>query len=85
MVARTEARTTLDANGRIVVPSPFRRALGIEEGDEVILRLGEGEILITTPRHALRRARALVSRRVSGTRSLAAELIRERREEEPGG
>jgi AbrB family looped-hinge helix DNA binding protein len=85
MAADYEARTTLDANGRVVVPAPFRRALGLEEGDEVILRLGEGEIRITTPRQALRRAQELVRRRVSRTRSLAAELVRERREEEKGG
>lgn len=85
MAADSEARTTLDANGRVVVPAPFRRALGLEEGDEVILRLGEGEIRITTPRQALRRAQELVRRRVPRTRSLAAELVRERREEETGG
>jgi len=85
MAAEIEARTTLDANGRVVVPAPFRRALGLEEGDEVILRLGEGEIRITTPQQALRRAQELVRRRVPGSRSLAAELIRERREEEKGG
>ena len=67
-------------NGRLVIPSSFRRALGIEAGDEVILRLENDELHIISQRQRLARAQALVRRYVDPSRSLADELIQERRE-----
>jgi len=75
-----EARARLNENGRLVIPASFRKALGIDPGDEVILRLEEDGLRITTVRHriarAQRNARKYVPRRVS----LADELIAERRQ-----
>ncbi|PYV85387.1 MAG: AbrB family transcriptional regulator [Acidobacteria bacterium] len=57
----------------------YRRALGIEVGDEVILRMVDGEVRILTRAQALRRAQALVRSRGPKRRSLVRQLIRERR------
>jgi AbrB family looped-hinge helix DNA binding protein len=76
-----DVRTTVNAAGRIVIPAAYRRALGIKQGDEVILRLEEGEVRIITPAQAIRRAQALVRRYVPAGRSLVDELIAERRAE----
>jgi AbrB family looped-hinge helix DNA binding protein len=75
-----EARTSMAENGRIVIPSSFRRALGLEPGDELVMRLEENELRITTQRQRLAKAKALVRRHVAPGTSLVDELILERRE-----
>lgn len=75
-----EIRTSIAGNGRIVIPSSFRKALGIEAGDELVLRLEENELRITTQRQRLAKAKALVRRHVAPGKSLVDELIEERRE-----
>jgi bifunctional DNA-binding transcriptional regulator/antitoxin component of YhaV-PrlF toxin-antitoxin module len=62
-----------------VIPAPYRRALGLKAGVPVIVSLEHDEIRIATPRRALARARNLVRKYVPKNRSLAAELIKERR------
>ncbi|HEY8885701.1 MAG TPA: AbrB/MazE/SpoVT family DNA-binding domain-containing protein [Chloroflexota bacterium] len=72
-------RARIAAGGRIVIPAEYRRALGIQEGDEVILRLQDGEVRILSPQEAIKRAQDLVARYVAADRSLVDELIAERR------
>lgn len=74
-------RVAIGLGGRVVIPASYRHALGLKEGDEVSLRMEEGELRLTTPDQALRRAQALVRRHVDADRSLADELIAERRRE----
>jgi len=67
--------------GRLVIPADLRRELGIEAGDELILRLDEEGLHVSTPAQALARAQDFVrGLRIEG-RDLAAELIAERRQE----
>ena len=75
-----EARLRVNENGRVVIPASFRKALGINPGDEVVLRLEEDELRITAQKHRLDRARRLVRKYIKPGRSLADELIAERRE-----
>jgi AbrB family looped-hinge helix DNA binding protein len=77
----TEARIRLNENGRLVIPAAFRKALGINPGDEVVLRLEDDELRITTLKHRIARAQRLVRKYVKPGVSLADELIAERREE----
>ena len=44
----TEARTRINENGRMVIPASFRKALGINPGDELVLRIEDDELRITT-------------------------------------
>jgi len=76
-----EIVASLGKNGRLVIPAPFRRALGIVAGDELVVTLGEGELRITTRAHAVARAQQAVRKRVRQGVGLAAELIDERRAE----
>jgi AbrB family looped-hinge helix DNA binding protein len=69
------------AGGRIVIPADFRRELGVEVGDEVLLRLDQGEVRILTQSQDIRKAQALVRRHVPRGRSLVKELLQERRKE----
>ena len=77
----TRVRTKIAEGGRIVIPAEFRRALGLDVGDEVILDLGEGQLTVLTPQQAVKRAQELVRRYVPEKRRLADELIEERRAE----
>jgi AbrB family looped-hinge helix DNA binding protein len=73
--------TKIGEGGRVVIPAEFRRALGLETGDEIIVRLQDGAILILTRAEAVRRAQAAVRKHIKRGRSLVTELQNERRAE----
>jgi bifunctional DNA-binding transcriptional regulator/antitoxin component of YhaV-PrlF toxin-antitoxin module len=73
--------TKLGEGGRLVVPVEYRRALGVEAGDEGVLLLEEGSLRVVTPQEGIRRAQALVRSYVPQGRKLSDELIEERRQE----
>jgi AbrB family looped-hinge helix DNA binding protein len=77
----TQVKTKIGEGGRIVIPAEYRQALGLQVGDEVILRLEGRELRIFTLNQAIKRAQELVSRSIPQERSLADELIAERRRE----
>lgn len=79
-----ETRLRVNQNGRVVIPAAFRKAMGIRAGDEVVLRLEEDELRITTLRRRIARAQRLVRRHVKQGTSLVDELIAERREAAKG-
>ncbi|HEX9112460.1 MAG TPA: AbrB/MazE/SpoVT family DNA-binding domain-containing protein [Terriglobales bacterium] len=76
----TETRMRVNANGRVVIPASYREALGIKAGDEVILRMEDDELRITTMKRRIERAQRLVRKYVKPGVSLVDELIAERRE-----
>ena len=80
-----ETHTRVNENGRVVIPASFRRALGINPGETVVLRLENDELRITTLRQRLAKAQQLVRAHVPPTTSLADEIIAERREAERRG
>ena len=75
-----ETRIRINENGRVVIPASYRKALGIKPGDEVILRMEDDELRITTMNRRLERARRRIRKYVKPGVSLADELIAERRE-----
>ena len=81
----TDFKTRIGEGGRLVIPSSYRKALGLKPGDEVVLLLEEREIRIVSTRHAIRQAQALVRRYIPEGRSLSEELIQERRDEAARG
>jgi AbrB family looped-hinge helix DNA binding protein len=76
-----EIKTKLGQSGRVVIPTEYRRRLGLKSGDEIIMHLDEAGLHIYTPAQAVARAQALVRRYIPEGRSLSGELISERREE----
>jgi len=80
MTIDTEARLRVNENGRVVIPAAFRKALGINAGDEVVLRMEDDELRITTLKRRIERAQRLVRKHVKPATSLVDELIAERRE-----
>lgn len=74
-----KARMRVNENGRVVIPAVFRKRLGIKAGDEVMLRIEDDELRITTLRRNIERAQRLVRKHVKRGRALVDELIAERR------
>lgn len=74
-----EIKTRLTEGGRIVIPVEYRQALGLQIGDELIMRLENGEVRIFTPRQAVKHAQELIRQYIPQGRSLSDELLAERR------
>jgi AbrB family looped-hinge helix DNA binding protein len=81
VVPPNEVRLNVNENGRVVIPLEFRRALGIQAGDEVILIWKDDEIRITTQARRIERAQRNVRKYVKPGVSLVDELIADRRRE----
>jgi AbrB family looped-hinge helix DNA binding protein len=80
MPPERETKARVNENGRLVIPASFRKALGIKSGDEVVLRMEDDELRITTMKRRIERAQRLIRTRVKPGRSLVDELIAERRQ-----
>lgn len=76
----TKARARINQNGRVVIPAPFRKALGLHAGDELLLRIEDDELRMTTLKRRLERAQRRIRSYVKPGVSLGDELIAERRE-----
>jgi AbrB family looped-hinge helix DNA binding protein len=77
----SKTMTKLGEGGRLVIPAEYRKALGVDTGDELVLILEEDGLRITTPREGIRRAQALVRSYIPEGQRLSDELIEERRRE----
>lgn len=71
----------MKADGRIVIPSEYRKQLGIQAGDNVILRLEEGSVRIMAITNAIERAQKMCAKLKKPGMSIVDELIEERRKE----
>jgi AbrB family looped-hinge helix DNA binding protein len=76
-----EIKAQIDKSGRILVPAKFRNSLGIQPGDEILIRLENGAICLVPFRQAVRMAQETVRRYVPAGNSLVDALIQARREE----
>ena len=77
--SKLHAAIQFGAQGRIVVPAPIRKALGFQPGETLVARVEDDHLVIEKPESVVRRIRARF--RGAADRSLADELIAERREE----
>jgi AbrB family looped-hinge helix DNA binding protein len=71
---------SLGRQGRLVIPASLRRSLGLEEGDRLVVRQEANRLVIEKPEQIKQRLKARFAQ-VPAERSLADELISERREE----
>jgi AbrB family looped-hinge helix DNA binding protein len=66
--------------GKLVIPATMRKAMGIGRGDTVVVELlSDGELRVRPLASAIREAQAIVRKSVGPRRSLAGELMRERK------
>jgi len=74
--------TRLEKSGRILIPAPVRRHLGLTEGSQVLVKVEEsGALQITSRSQALAKVRKEIRKYIPAGQDLAEELIRDRRAE----
>jgi AbrB family looped-hinge helix DNA binding protein len=66
---------------RVVIPAALRKALDLRPGDELILRVEDGELRLSTRRQALARARRMIREYIPSDEDLTQSLIDDRRAE----
>ncbi len=73
----------ISKGGRVVIPATLRRLLAVSDGDTVIWVVHDNEVRLTTRKHQLDQARALVQQYipVGSVPDLVDELIQDRRKE----
>ena len=76
-----EIRAHMDKKGGVAIPATFLKALKLQAGDEVVLRIVDGELRISTRMLDVERAQRNVRRHVKPGSSLVEELLAERRAE----
>jgi AbrB family looped-hinge helix DNA binding protein len=72
-------RGKLVSGGRLQVPADIRRALGLADGDPVLLRIVDGALQVRPVRNALSRVQARLRQHIPAEASLSDELIADRR------
>ena len=70
--------TKIAENGRIVIPAALRRAIGLEPGGDVLLRVENGEIRLIPAHQAIKRAQQVVRQYAAPGESASESLITER-------
>jgi AbrB family looped-hinge helix DNA binding protein len=66
--------------GKLVIPAAMRRAMGIARGDTVVVELlSDSELRVRPLASAIREAQGIVRKSARQSRSLADELMCERR------
>lgn len=71
---------SLGRQGRLVIPAPLRRSLGLEEGDRLVARQDGNRLVIEKPEQIKQRLKARFAQ-VPAERRLVEELLAERRQE----
>ncbi|MEE9397054.1 MAG: AbrB/MazE/SpoVT family DNA-binding domain-containing protein [Methylococcales bacterium] len=72
---------TIEKSGRLVIPVQYRRALGLEEGEGVMISLKDGHIEISPAGASIRKAQERVKKYLKPGDNLVEMLLKDRREE----
>jgi AbrB family looped-hinge helix DNA binding protein len=75
------AKTTLSANGRIVIPNAIRQELGFAPGDTLLMEVEDGVLRVESFDARLARIQDELVQLVGPDRMVSDELIAERRAE----
>lgn len=74
-------KVKLTQGGRLVVPADIRKALCVEVGDELLMKVADQELKIYKLHHAVKEAQALMAKYNSNKQRLSDEIIKDRRNE----
>ena len=68
------AHCQISKSGRLSLPAPFRRAMGLQEGGRVVVELeADNSVHILTQRQAIARAQAISARLLAGKPGLSVD------------
>ncbi len=56
----TSKAVRLSKKGQFVIPKEMRDALGVKEGEEILVSFEEGRVILTRPREYARKTRGLL-------------------------
>lgn len=79
--APDDTSVTIGPGGRIVIPAAFRKAMGVEESDDVVLHLVDKELHVMSRAAAIKQVQELIAQYAPEGVSLVDELLAERRRE----
>jgi len=71
----------IDVSGRVVLPLPVRLKKDLQDGDELVVSIEDGAIVLRSYEDAMQRLQDAFCTDISADVSLASELINERRQE----
>ena len=71
----------LSQGGRILVPAKMRKALGVEVGDELLMRVENQELRIFNLQHAVKEAQELMEKYNPEKKCMSDDIIKDRRNE----
>ena len=74
-------KAKITEGGRIVIPAPCREALNLQTGDEVLLKLMDGELRLSSRKHAVSRAQSWAQSLNPKGHSMVDELLKDRRQD----
>lgn len=72
---------TIDRVGRVIIPAPLRRRLGLAAGCEVIITCQQDALVMRTRRHGIAAAQEYFTKLAPADELWSEELIRDRRQE----
>ncbi|MBW8308231.1 MAG: AbrB/MazE/SpoVT family DNA-binding domain-containing protein [Candidatus Paracaedibacteraceae bacterium] len=74
-------RTKITAGGKVSIPSIYRKQLELKDGEEILMDIQEGQLVISSLRISLLKARHLISKYHSREESLDEQLTSNQKEE----
>jgi AbrB family looped-hinge helix DNA binding protein len=75
------ATCKINDNGRVVIPAEFRKQLGLNPGDAIVMTLEDGVLKMEPQRARVRRVQDSLNKLIPAAKRLSEELIENRREE----
>lgn len=72
---------TIGKSGRLVIPVQYRKALGLNEGEGVMISLKDGHIEISPIEESIKKAQEKVRKYLKPDTDLVDMLLKERKEE----
>jgi AbrB family looped-hinge helix DNA binding protein len=73
--------THIDKHGRIVIPAEYRKELGVECGDKVLLHMKDGRLQVYTLETHVRQVQERMKKLTGGRTGIVDEFIAERHRE----
>ena len=77
----TSLMATMNDQGRVVIPAAIRKAMGLQGSTDLLFRYEGGQLVVETIESSVAGAQRIVADHVRSERSLADELMAERRAE----
>ena len=71
----------VERSGRVLIPAPVRRRLGLQPGDELLVSVDDQGVRFATRSQVLDRIQRRLRKHIPDGRLLSEELLAERREE----